>query len=59
MNRVVHSNRQVRKDYLFIIAVISTLIFSSMTMVNGFTNTVNGQTNATQTNSTTILLQTW
>ena len=46
------SDRQVRKDHLFIIAVISTLIFSSMTVVNGFTNTVNGQTNATQANST-------
>ena len=46
------SDRQVRKDHLFIIVVISTLIFSSMTVVNGFTNTVNGQTNATQANST-------
>ena len=48
----MYSSRQIRKDYLFIVAVISTLIFSSMTMVNGFTNIVNGQTNATQTNST-------
>jgi pimeloyl-ACP methyl ester carboxylesterase len=52
VNRVVHSNRQVRKDYIFIIAVISTIIFSSTTMVNGFTNIVYGQTNATQANST-------
>ena len=34
LKRVVHSNRQVRKDYLFIIAVISTLIFSSSTIGN-------------------------
>ena len=34
------------------VAIISTLIFSSMTVVNGFTNMVNGQTNAPQTNST-------
>ena len=49
---VVNNNRQVRKDYLFMVAIILTLIFSSMTIVNGFTNTVNGQTNATQANST-------
>ena len=48
---VVYSSRQIRKDHLFIVAVISTLIFSSMTMVNGFTNIVNGQTTVTQTNS--------
>ena len=47
----MNNNRQVRKDYLFIVVFISTLIFSSMTMVNGFTNVVYGQTNATQTNS--------
>ena len=40
MNRIVYSNKQVRKGYLFIIVFISTIIFSSMTMVNGFTNTV-------------------
>ena len=34
------------------IAIISTLIFSSMTKVNGLTNVVYGQTNAIQTNST-------
>ena len=49
---VMYNNRQIRKDYLFIVAVISTLIFSSMTMVNGFTNVTYGQTNATQTNPT-------
>ncbi len=48
---VVYSSRQIRKDHLFIVAIISTLIFSSMTMINGFTNIVNGQTNVTQTNS--------
>ena len=53
----MYNNRQIRKDYLFIIAVISTLIFSSMTVVNGFTNTVNGQTNATQTNQAIQLHQ--
>jgi pimeloyl-ACP methyl ester carboxylesterase len=47
----MNSNRQVRKDHLFVIAAISTLIFSSTTMINGFTNTVNGQTNVTQANS--------
>jgi pimeloyl-ACP methyl ester carboxylesterase len=34
------------------VAIISTLIFSSMIVVNGFTNIVNGQTNVTQTNLT-------
>ncbi len=52
MNLFVYKKRQVRKDHLFIVAVLSTLIFSSMTVINGSTNTVNGQTNATQTNST-------
>ena len=55
---VMYSDRQVRKDHLFIIAVISTLIFSSMTVVNGFTNTVNGQTNATQ-QTPPIMLRAW
>jgi pimeloyl-ACP methyl ester carboxylesterase len=56
----VCSNRQVRKDHLFFIVAITTIIFSSMTMVNGFTNIVNGQTNVTQTNSsnTTNLVNT-
>lgn len=51
MNRIVYSNRQVRKDYLFIVTIISTLIFSSMTMDNGFTNVVYGQTESNQTYS--------
>ncbi|CAN5832203.1 hypothetical protein BH23THE1_BH23THE1_20980 [soil metagenome] len=51
MNLVVYSSKQIRKDHLFIVAVISTLIFSSMTRVNGLTNIVNGQKNVTQTNS--------
>jgi pimeloyl-ACP methyl ester carboxylesterase len=56
MNRIVYSNRQVRKDYLLIIAFISTLIFSTSTISthghNGVTNIVYGQTNVTQDNST-------
>ena len=57
---VMNNSRQVRKDYLFIIVFISTLIFSSITMINGLTNIVNGQTNVTQTNSsnTTNLINT-
>ncbi len=55
MKVLMYSNSKIRKDYLFIVAVLAILIFSSMTMVNGFTNIVNGQTNATQTNSTAIL----
>ena len=47
----MNNSRQVRKGYLFIIVFISAIIFSSTTMINGFTNTVNGQTNATQANS--------
>ena len=47
----MYNNSKIRKDHHFIVAVLSILIFSSMTVVNGFTNTVNGQTNATQTNS--------
>ena len=53
---IVYSNSKIRKDYLFVIAVISTLIFSSMTVVNGFINTVNGQTNATQSNFTNVTM---
>src|SRR5919112_6732408 len=56
VKRVVHSNRQVRKDYLFIITFISTLIFSSATISNygdnGITNVVYGQTDSVQANST-------
>lgn len=54
MNRIVYSNRQVRKDYLFIVTIISTLIFSSMTMDNGFTNVVYGQTESNQTYSINV-----
>ncbi len=49
---LVYNNIQIRKGYLFIIVFISAIIFSSTSMINGFTNTVNGQTNATQANST-------
>ena len=52
----MHSNKQVRKDYLFIIAVISTLIFSSSSIsnfgLNSITNVVYGQTDTDQANST-------
>ncbi|HKU83170.1 MAG TPA: alpha/beta hydrolase, partial [Candidatus Nitrosocosmicus sp.] len=48
----MYSDSKIRKDRLFIVAVLSILIFSSMSVVNGSTNTVNGQTNATQANST-------
>ena len=56
----MNNNRQVRKGYLFIVVFISTLIFSSTTLINGFTNVVYGQTNVTQTNSsnTTNLVNT-
>ena len=47
----MHSNRQVKKDYLFMIAILPTLIFSGTTMINGFTNVIYGQSNATQANS--------
>ena len=49
---VMYIDSKIRKDYLFIVAVISTLIFSIRTLVNGFTNVTYGQTNATQANST-------
>ena len=52
MKLLMYSDSKIRKDHIFILAVISTLIFSGMTVVNGSTNTVNGQTNATQANST-------
>jgi len=54
----VHSNIQVRKDHLFIIAVISTLIVSSSTIgnygYNGVTNVLYGQTAPDQTNSVNL-----
>jgi len=52
---VVYNNRQIRKDHLVIVAVLSTMIFSSTTMINVFTNMVNGQTNTTQANSTNLV----
>src|ERR671921_2072614 len=56
VKRVVHINRQVRKDYLFIITFISTLIFSSAIISNygdnGITNVIYGQTDSVQANST-------
>ncbi|TVP41851.1 alpha/beta fold hydrolase [Candidatus Nitrosocosmicus arcticus] len=57
---LVYNDIQIRKDYLFIVVFISTLIFSSTTLINGFTNVVYGQTNVTQTNSsnTTNLVNT-
>ena len=51
---LVYNNIQIRKDYLFIVVFISTLIFSTTTLINGFTNVVYGQTNATQANSTNV-----
>src|SRR3954466_9694848 len=56
MNRIVYSNRHVKKDYLFIIAVLSTLIVSSSLISNygyfDITNIVYGQANSGQVNST-------
>ena len=56
VNRIVYSNRQVKKDYLFIIAVLSTLIVSSSSISNyGYYNVANivyGQLNSGQANST-------
>ena len=53
---VVYSNRQVKKNYLFIIAVLSTLIVSSSSISNyghyDVTNIVYGQTGSGQANST-------
>ena len=53
---VVYSNRQVKKNYLFIIAVLSTLIVSSSSISNyghyDITNIVYGQTGSGQANST-------
>jgi pimeloyl-ACP methyl ester carboxylesterase len=57
----MYIDSKIRKDYLFIIVFISTIIFSSTTLINGFTNVVYGQTNATQTdssNNTTNLVNT-
>src|SRR5687768_9494946 len=58
----MYIDSKIRKDYLFIVVFISTLIFSCMTVVNGFTNVTYGQTNATQaiptSNVTTSLVNT-
>jgi hypothetical protein len=55
MKRIVFSNRQVKKDYLFAIAVFSTLIFSGTTISNyshnGVTDVVCGQSDIDQVNS--------
>jgi pimeloyl-ACP methyl ester carboxylesterase len=52
----VYSNRHVKKNYLFIIAVLSTLIISSSSISNyGYYNVANivyGQANSGQANST-------
>src|SRR6476619_4888260 len=56
LNRVVYSNRQVKKNYIFIIAVLSTLIVSSSSISNyghyNVANIVYGQANSGQANST-------
>ena len=56
MNRIVYSNRQIKKDYLLIIVVLSTLIVSSSSISNyGYYNVANivyGQTDSDQANST-------
>ena len=55
---MVYNNIQIRKDYLFIIVFISTLIFSTSTISNhdhnGVTKLVYGQTNVAQDSSTNI-----
>ena len=59
MKLVMYIDSKIRKDYLFIVVFISTLIFSSTTLINGFTNVTYGQTNVTQadsSNSTTNLV---
>jgi pimeloyl-ACP methyl ester carboxylesterase len=56
---IVYNNIQVRKDYLFIIVFVSTLIFSTSTISshgnNGVTIVVYGQTNIAQDNSTNTM----
>src|SRR6478609_12087383 len=57
MNRIMYSNRHVKKNYIFIIAVLSTLIVSSSSISNyghyDVTNIVYGQPpNSGQANST-------
>ncbi len=59
-HKFVNGNRVERKDYLFIIAVISTLVFSNSSIsangYNGITNVVYGQTDPGQANSNTANL---
>ena len=58
VNEVVHSNGQVRKDYLFVVAAISALIVSSSSIGNygyyGGSNLAYGQTASDQTNSVNL-----
>ena len=58
MYRFVYSNRQIRKGYLIIIVIISTLIVSSSTIsihgYYGITNMAYGQTDPDQTNSVNL-----
>jgi len=55
VDRIVYSNRHIKRDYLFIIAVLSTLIISSSSINNygyfEFTKLANGQSNPDQMNS--------
>src|SRR6185437_7196833 len=57
MNRIVYSNRHIKKNYLFIITIVlSTLIVSSSSISNysyyNVANIVYGQANSGQANST-------
>src|SRR6476659_1738425 len=56
MNRIMYSNRHVKKNYILIIAVLSTLIVSSSSISNysyyNVANIVYGQANSGQANST-------
>jgi pimeloyl-ACP methyl ester carboxylesterase len=53
---IMYNNKQIRKDYLFVIVFISTLIFSGTAFNNyghnSVTSIVYGQTNVTHVNST-------
>ena len=55
MNRIMYSNRHVKKNYIFIIAVLSTLIVSSSSISNygyfNITKIVYGQSDPDQMNS--------
>src|SRR6478752_6935707 len=56
MNRIMYSNRHVKKNYIFIIAVLSTLIVLSSSISNysyyNVANIVYGQSDSGQANST-------